>query len=176
MWYSCGYSRRMPAHGSGGRQESPAYAGNASQFGPRAVQGPLDRAGLFVPNPNARGGLPPHFLCLTCLVLSVEVRWRPLVSVAVVTHLVSHPPRGALAVGSEPRTSATDRLWRCLMSCGGSCPIHVPSHLMYSQARHLCRIPAAARHCFSVSPRGAASATRSAPRPSPSIPMIIQAP
>ncbi len=46
--------------------------------------------------------------CLTCLAPSVDVRWRPLVSVAVVTHLVTHPPRGAVVVatgpGHQPRT------------------------------------------------------------------------
>jgi hypothetical protein len=46
---------------------------------------------------------------LTCLALSVDVRWRPLVSVAVVTHLVTHPPRGAVAVATGLILLATDR-------------------------------------------------------------------
>ena len=37
------------------------------------------------PEANARCRLPPFLLSLTCLVPSVDVRWRPLVSVAVVT-------------------------------------------------------------------------------------------
>ena len=45
---------------------------------------------------------------LTCLALSVGVLWRPLVSVAVVTQLVTHPPRGAAVVATgqyhPPRT------------------------------------------------------------------------
>jgi hypothetical protein len=51
------------------------------------------------PEANARGGVPPPLPCLTCLAPSVDVRWRPLVSVAVVTHLVTHPPGGAVVVG-----------------------------------------------------------------------------
>ena len=34
--------------------------------------------------------LPPLLLSLNCLALFVDVRWRPLVSVAVVTQLVTH--------------------------------------------------------------------------------------
>ena len=45
------------------------------------------------PEANARGRLPPPLLCLTCIAPSGDVRWRPLVRVAVVTHLVTHPPR-----------------------------------------------------------------------------------
>jgi hypothetical protein len=45
------------------------------------------------PEANARCGLPPLLLRLTCLAPSVDVRWRSLVSVAVVTHLASiHRP------------------------------------------------------------------------------------
>ena len=42
---------------------------------------------------------------------SVDVRWRPLELVAVVTHLVTHPPRGAVAVmvGHGLRPPAKDR-------------------------------------------------------------------
>jgi hypothetical protein len=42
------------------------------------------------PEANARCRLPPLLLSLTCLAPSVDVRWRPLVSVAVVTQLVTH--------------------------------------------------------------------------------------
>jgi hypothetical protein len=56
--------------------------------------------GPLRPEANARCGLPPLFLRLTCAVPSVDVLWRPLVSVAVVTHLVTHPPRGAVVVAT----------------------------------------------------------------------------
>ena len=52
------------------------------------------------PEANARCDLPPFLPCLTCFAPSVDVRWRPLVSVAVVTHLVTHPPRGAVVVAA----------------------------------------------------------------------------
>jgi hypothetical protein len=39
-------------------------------------------------------------LGLTCPASSVDVRWRPLVSVAVVTQLVTHLPRGAIATAA----------------------------------------------------------------------------
>ena len=42
------------------------------------------------PEANARCRLPPLLLSLTCLAPSVDVRWRPLLSVAVVTQLVTH--------------------------------------------------------------------------------------
>src|SRR5947208_433060 len=48
------------------------------------------------PEAHARFGLPPLLLRLTCAAPSVDVLWRPLVSVAVVTRLVTHPPRGAV--------------------------------------------------------------------------------
>ena len=52
------------------------------------------------PEANARRGLPPLLLGLTCLAPSVDVRWRPLMYVAVVTHLVTHPQgRGGPAAG-----------------------------------------------------------------------------
>ena len=44
------------------------------------------------PEANARSCLPPLLLHLTCLAPSVDVRGRPLLSVAVVTQLVTHPP------------------------------------------------------------------------------------
>ena len=47
------------------------------------------------PEANARCGLPPLFLRLTCLAPSVDIRWRPLVSEVVVTDLVTDRPRGA---------------------------------------------------------------------------------
>src|SRR5215831_10843729 len=50
------------------------------------------------PEAKARCGLPPVLLCLTCVSPSVDVLWRPLVSVAVVTELVTHMPRGAVTV------------------------------------------------------------------------------
>lgn len=50
--------------------------------------------GLFVPKPTREVACHRSYLVLTCLAPSVDVRWRPLVSVAVVTHLVTHPPRG----------------------------------------------------------------------------------
>jgi hypothetical protein len=60
------------------------------------------------PEANARCGLPPHLLRLTCLAPSADVLWRPLVSVAVVTQLVTHPPRGMVMAASglrhQPRT------------------------------------------------------------------------
>ena len=42
---------------------------------------------------GGRAGLPPLLLGLTCLAPSVDVRGRPLASVAVVTQLVTHLPR-----------------------------------------------------------------------------------
>ena len=42
------------------------------------------------PEVNPRCGLPLLLPSLTCLALSVDVLWRPLVSVAVVTQLVTH--------------------------------------------------------------------------------------
>ena len=92
----------------------------APGLAPRAL--PQDRPGASItwsgwpdlnrwplrPEANARCGLPSLLLCLTCLAPSVDVRWCPLVSVAVVTHLVTHPPRGAVVVatglGHQPRT------------------------------------------------------------------------
>jgi len=50
------------------------------------------------PEANARGRLPPLLPCLTCLAPSVDVRWRPLVAVAVVTHLVTRHEGAVLAV------------------------------------------------------------------------------
>jgi hypothetical protein len=47
------------------------------------------------PEANARCGLPPLLPSLTCLAPSVDVLWHPLVSVAVVTQLVTHPPRSS---------------------------------------------------------------------------------
>jgi hypothetical protein len=44
------------------------------------------------PEANARCGLAPLLPCLTCHVPSVDVHLRPLVFVAVVTQLVTHPP------------------------------------------------------------------------------------
>jgi hypothetical protein len=71
------------------------------------------------PEANARCDLPPLLPWLTCLAPSVDVRWRPLVSVAVVTELVTHPPKGTLAVatGTGPNTIRHGPAWRCLMSC-----------------------------------------------------------
>jgi hypothetical protein len=45
------------------------------------------------PEANAQCGLPPPLFGLTCLAASVDVRWRPLVCVAIVTHLVTHSSR-----------------------------------------------------------------------------------
>jgi hypothetical protein len=49
--------------------------------------------GLFVPKPARVTWFTTALTQLTCLGLSVDIRWRPLVSVAVVTHLVAHPPK-----------------------------------------------------------------------------------
>jgi hypothetical protein len=77
--------------------------------------------GPLRPEANARCGLPPLLLRLTCLAPSVHVRWRSLVSVAVVTHLVTHsllaPARlpigltvaGPFAGGKVSRTDSRER-------------------------------------------------------------------
>ena len=57
-------------------------------------------AGLFVPKPTRDCGLPPLLLRLTCPTPSVDVRWHPLVSVAVVTQLVTHLPRAAVVAAT----------------------------------------------------------------------------
>jgi hypothetical protein len=61
------------------------------------------------PEANARGGLPPPLLSLTCLAPSVDVRWRPLVYVAVVTQLGTHPPSGRSDGSRGLIPPATDR-------------------------------------------------------------------
>ena len=48
------------------------------------------------PEANARYGLSLLIFHLTCRELSVGVRWRPLVVVGIVTHLVTHPPGGSV--------------------------------------------------------------------------------
>jgi hypothetical protein len=45
------------------------------------------------PEANARVRLPPLLLGLTCFAPSVDVRWYPLMSVAVVTQLFTHQSR-----------------------------------------------------------------------------------
>ena len=63
------------------------------------------------PEANARGRLPPLLLCLTCLAPSMDIRWRPLVSVVVVTHLVTHPSREAVVAGCRPLSHAGSPAW-----------------------------------------------------------------
>jgi hypothetical protein len=60
------------------------------------------------PEANARCCLPPLLLCLTCPAPSVDILY-PLMSVAVVTQLGTHPPRGAVAAVTGLLPSATDQ-------------------------------------------------------------------
>jgi hypothetical protein len=68
------------------------------------IYGQIRQYGLFVPKPT-RDVACHHSFRLTCLVASVDVRWRPLVYVTVVTHLVTHPPRGGGGVHVGPHVS-----------------------------------------------------------------------
>ena len=49
--------------------------------------------GPFVPKPSSGAGLAGTVVCLTWKRPSVSVCWRPLVAVAIVTHLVTQPLR-----------------------------------------------------------------------------------
>jgi hypothetical protein len=60
----------------------------------------------------------PVLFGLTCLGLSVDVRWRPLVSVAVVTQLLTD--NGARWWWPRTQDTSHGPVWRRLMSYGGS--------------------------------------------------------
>ena len=66
----------------------------ASRFGEGHMLSELvGIGGLFVPKPTPEVAHHP-LRCLTCLALFVNVRWHPLMFVAVVTHLVTHLAKG----------------------------------------------------------------------------------
>ncbi len=63
------------------------------------------------PEANARCGVPPLLLCLTCVAPSVDVLRRPLVSAAVVTQLVTHPASPELGIWQLDNSTAW--IWAC---------------------------------------------------------------
>jgi hypothetical protein len=68
------------------------------------------------PEANARCGLPPLLLWLTCLAPSVDVLRRQLVSAAVVTQLVTHRLKGPFGQQCWQRCSVAS----CPLPLGGS--------------------------------------------------------
>ena len=82
----------------------------SEQLGVSPASSPRSTALASRPEANARCGLPPLLLRLTCLAPSVDIRRRSLVSVAIVTQLVTHPqgcqsPRGRSSGGHGPHTT-----------------------------------------------------------------------
>jgi hypothetical protein len=66
------------------------------------------------PEANARSGLPPLLPRLTCPMPSADVHCRSLVSVAVVTHLVTHPRSG---LHGRPKLDACPSPIQCHAGC-----------------------------------------------------------
>ncbi len=84
------------------------------------VRGPCQDSRPLRLEANARCGLPPLLLGLTCLALSVDVRRRPLMYVAVVTQLDTHQVGTLRRYGRGPRRFLTRRRRAICRALSGS--------------------------------------------------------